>query len=86
LRGKQILLLVDGPGSRINSAAIEYLLLNGIILITLLAHTSHLLEPFDVGLAVPTKSNIRKLLTPQNSWVISPISTFHRNKPHDYKL
>lgn len=60
IRKEEVVLIVDCHPSRINSFAIEYLALQGIRLITLPAHSTHVLQPFDVAVARSLKSNILK--------------------------
>ena len=43
-------LFVDGHKSRLNAYAIEILFRNNIMVIVLPAHSSHITQPFDVGL------------------------------------
>lgn len=53
-------MIVDCHGSRVSSFAIEYLKIFNITLITLLAHTTHILQPFDITVAKSLKSYINK--------------------------
>ena len=59
IRGQRILLLIDGHPSRKNYAAIEYLRLNGIDVLTFPSHCTHLMQPFDVLVASALKSHLR---------------------------
>ena len=58
LRGKTIYLFVDNHPSRCNSKAIELFAMNNIKLITFPAHCTHVLQPFDVGVASSFKLNM----------------------------
>ena len=60
LRSEEVILIVDCHPSRINSFAVEYLHKQNIRLITLPAHTTHVLQPFDVVVARSLKSSITK--------------------------
>lgn len=55
-------LIVDGHKSRNNTLAIEYCAKHNIKILVLPAHTSHVTQPFDVGLASPMKREIRSLI------------------------
>ena len=55
-RGKRFLLIVDGHSSRKSAKAIAYLQQYGIDLLTLPGHSTHVLQPFDVGVAGVLKS------------------------------
>ena len=62
LREQRITLISDGHASRNNVLAAKYLLDNKIDLVILPAHTSHCLQPFDVGLASSLKTrDVRQL-------------------------
>ena len=54
-------LILDGHKSRANSVAVEYCARHGVNLVILPAHTTHVTQPFDVGLAAPMKTKIRQL-------------------------
>lgn len=56
---EDIWLIVDGHRSRINSIAIEYFIKNRVNVLVLPSHTSHVCQPFDVGLASPMKRRIK---------------------------
>lgn len=60
IRWDEIVLIVDCHGSRVSSFAIEYLKIFNITLITLPAHTTHILQPFDICVAKSLKSHINK--------------------------
>lgn len=61
LREEPILLILDGHGSRINfTAALIFYIFNVDVLV-LPGHTSHLLQPFDVSLGGPLKTEFVKL-------------------------
>ena len=53
--GKWRVLIVDGHGSHVTDDFITQAYLNNIILLRLPSHTSHLLQPLDVGLFGPLK-------------------------------
>ena len=55
-------LIVDGHKSRCNSLAVEFCVQHNVKLLVLPAHTSHVTQPFDVGLASPMKREIRALI------------------------
>ncbi len=52
-KGEYRMLLVDGHASHITTAAIQYCINHRIILLRLLPHTTHLLQPLDVGVFAP---------------------------------
>ena len=54
-------LFLDGHRSRLNSQAIELLFQNNVSVIVFPSHTTHVIQPFDVGLAAPLKCYIKKL-------------------------
>ena len=56
---EDIWLILDGHRSRINSIAIEYFIQNNVNILILPSHTSHVCQPFDVGLASPMKRRIK---------------------------
>lgn len=56
---EDIWLILDGHRSRINSIAIEYFIKHKINVLILPSHTSHVCQPFDVGLASPLKRRIK---------------------------
>ena len=58
LRSQTIVLLVDNHISRCNSYAAELFHLHNIKLITFPAHCTHVLQPFDVGVASTFKLNL----------------------------
>lgn len=61
-KSSRFLLLMDGHLSRLNAAAIHYLHIHGIDVIILPAHSSHITQPFDVGIASILKSEYKKHL------------------------
>ena len=76
LRKEEVVLIVDCHASRINSFAIEYLLQQNIRLITLPAHSTHVLQPFDVTVARSLKSSMNKYkLSFNQSEQVSKIQT-----------
>ena len=60
--GQPRLLICDGHNSHISGDFISYCIESNIILMLLPAHTSHLLQPLDVGLFSPLKSAISSSL------------------------
>ena len=52
-RSHRCLLLVDGHSSHVNLSFLEYADANGIIILVLPPHTTHQLQPLDVGLFSP---------------------------------
>jgi hypothetical protein len=62
IRGKQILLIVDGHSSRANPSALQYLQKNDISLLILPSHVTHICQPFDLGSQALLRLNIKKLL------------------------
>lgn len=56
---EDIWLILDGHRSRINSMAIEYFAKNRVNVLILPSRTSHVCQPFDVGLASPMKRRIK---------------------------
>ena len=61
--GNKHILLLDGHGSHITLQAVEICLLNNIVLICLPAHSSHILQPLDVGVYCHVKNVLRKILS-----------------------
>lgn len=62
IRYKQIILLVDGHSSRGNYYASKLLSIFGVLLLVFPGHTSHVLQPFDVGIAAALKTCYSKLI------------------------
>ena len=60
IRNEKAVLIIDNHSSRVNSFAIEFLKKHNIIVLTLPAHCSHVLQPFDVGCAACLKAKISK--------------------------
>lgn len=58
LRSQTIYLFVDNHLSRCNSFAIEFLRMHNIRLITFPAHCTHVIQPYDVGVASSFKLNM----------------------------
>ena len=65
LRNRRVLLLVDGHGSRKSSKAISYLQQFGIDVLIFPGHSTHVLQPFDVGLASLLKTKMAEHI---NRW------------------
>ena len=59
-RNQRCILIVDNHPSRMNSSAIEFLLSQNIKIVTLPAHCSHVLQPFDVAVAACVKAKITR--------------------------
>ena len=55
-------LVSDGHGTRISLSTIALLRSHNVNLVILPPHCSHVLQPFDVGLAAPFKNDVRKLI------------------------
>lgn len=55
-RGRRFLLLVDGHSSRKSPKALAYLQQHGIDMLTFPGHSTHVVQPFDVGLAAIMKT------------------------------
>ena len=58
----RFMLLMDGHLSRMNASAMHYLFIHGIDVIILPAHSSHITQPFDVGIASSLKCKYKKYL------------------------
>ena len=78
LRGKNLLLIMDGHSSRENPIALEYLKLYGIEVLILPGHCTHVLQLFDVGLAAPLKdkftNNLLRALKDPRMYVYNAMS------------
>ena len=57
---KYAILIVDNHSSRLNSYAIEYLLMHKIHLITLPAHCTHVMQPIHLSVASSFKANLNR--------------------------
>ena len=55
-------LIVDGHSTRLNPAALAYLMRNNVRPIILPAHSSHITQPFDVAVAASFKSEFKKTM------------------------
>lgn len=64
----KILLLVDNHESHISVEAIRYCKSNGIVLLSFPPHTTHRLQPLDVGVYAPFKAH---LATAFNDWMLA---------------
>ena len=64
-KGQYRMLIFDGHASHVNTAAIEFCMSNDIILLCLPPHSTHMLQPLDVGLFAPLatayKANVRSI-------------------------
>ncbi len=56
----QHLLIMDGHGFHVTIQALEQVVKVGVDMVTLLAHTSHALQPLDVTYFKPFKTTFRK--------------------------
>lgn len=63
-----ILLLIDNHESHLSVEAIRYCKANGIVLISFPPHTTHRLQPLDVGIYAPFKAH---LATAFNDWMLA---------------
>lgn len=63
LRNENFLLIVDGHSSRMNFYALYFLYLFGIDLLVLPPHSSHIVQPFDIGIAGPLKAKFVKRIS-----------------------
>ena len=62
IKRAEILLIMDGHGSRKCPEALNLFRFHNVCLLILPAHCTHLLQPFDVGLASSLKINFRRYL------------------------
>ena len=60
LRAKTAILVLDGHATRLNPAALEYLKRFNVKVVTLPSHSTHILQPFDVGVAGAFKAQFKK--------------------------
>ena len=60
LRHQRVLLLLDGHGSRKSAKAILYLQAHKIDVLVFPGHSTHVLQPFDVGIAAMMKAHLLK--------------------------
>lgn len=71
------MLCVDGHASHITTTAIEYAIQNKIILLCLPSHSTHVLQPLDVGIFAPLtthyKNNIFKISRLGSSYQIDKV-------------
>ena len=76
-RGQYRLLLLDGHCSHVTNEAIEFCIAKDIVLLCLPAHSTHLLQPLDVGIFLPLtisyKSELEALCNCQFGWTIDKI-------------
>jgi len=59
-KGEWRILILDGHASHISTRTIEYCITKKIILLCLPAHTTHLLQPLDVGVFAPLSTAYKK--------------------------
>ena len=72
-RGKKMLLIFDGYGSHWTYRVLRLFKDNGIVIVSLPSHTSHVLQPLDVGVFRPWKNAFRSALN--NRTVVVQLST-----------
>ena len=76
-KGEYRMLCVDGHASHITTTAIEYAIQNKIILLCLPSHSTHVLQPLDVGIFAPLtthyKNNIFKISRLGGSYQIDKV-------------
>ena len=76
-KGLYRLLVLDGHASHINTQAIEFCEAHKILLLCLPPHTTHLLQPLDVGIFAPLacayKSNVQKTTRLGGSYSVNKI-------------
>jgi hypothetical protein len=77
LRGKPIVLILDGHTSHGSFAALRYMATHNIIVLCLPPHCTHLCQPFDVVIGNLLKNEIRKLLHKYSS----KFKEKHKNEP-----
>lgn len=69
-------LFVDDHKSRLNAYAIEILFRNNIRVIVLPAHSSHIMQSFDIGLAHPLKNYFNNLSKEMPMWMKDKLKFF----------
>ncbi|XP_073959486.1 uncharacterized protein [Choristoneura fumiferana] len=79
---RPVMLIMDSHASHINPSVLEYARYEHIVLFTMPAHTSHLLQPLDVGVFRPLKVAWREEL--QNYKYSNPTSTPTRFDFHNF--
>ena len=76
-QGQYRMLILDGHASHLSTAAIEFSLASNIILLCLPPHTTHILQPLDVGLFAPLasayKKNIHRITRLGASYVVDKV-------------
>lgn len=75
LRNCPAVLYLDGHSSRQNPAAIAYLRQHNVIVIALPAHVTHIMQPFDVGIASPYKAEFKKRVVQLQTKITGPNQT-----------
>jgi hypothetical protein len=63
LKGEYRILILDGHDSHITTKAIQYCIDNKIILLCLPPHTTHMLQPLDVGCFGPLAQVYKGMIT-----------------------
>jgi hypothetical protein len=67
-KGEYRMLLFDGHGSHVTRAVIEFCEQKKIILLCLPSHSTHILQPCDVGVFGPFGESYRKHLLAKTKW------------------
>ena len=70
LLGQYCLLIVDGHASHVSTEFIKFTRANKIICLCLPPHSTHLLQPLDVGVFGPLKQNYKKVLSKKTRFTI----------------
>ena len=73
---KLCFLFLDGRKSRLNTYAIEILFRNNIRVLVLPAHSSHITQPFDVGLESQLKHYFINLSQEMSKWIENKLQDF----------
>jgi hypothetical protein len=67
-KGKYRMLLFDGHGSHLTRQVVSFYTENNIILLCLPSHSTHILQPCDVGAFLPLANAYRKKLNEKTRW------------------
>jgi hypothetical protein len=67
-KGEYRMLLFDGHGSHLTRQVVSYCLEKKIILLCLPSHSTHILQPCDVGVFGPLVDAYRRILTEKTRW------------------
>lgn len=68
--GKYILLLMDNHDTHVTVSSVEFCRENGIVLLSFPPHTSHKIQPLDVGVFGAFKAALKRTL---NNWMINNV-------------